>query len=54
MRGQTIQDLQHLLLDSTTHFVVVMDEEGINVVGIVTLHDLLRAQTAAAERAADS
>jgi CIC family chloride channel protein len=52
LRGQTIQDLQQLLIESTTQFVVVLDREGGSVVGVVTLHDLLRAQ-AAAERAAE-
>jgi CBS domain containing-hemolysin-like protein len=54
LRGQTIQDLQQLLLDSTTQFVVVLDQMGGKVVGVVTLHDLLRSQTAAAERVAES
>ncbi len=53
LRGQTIQDLQQLLIESTTQFVVVLDREGGSVVGVVTLHDLLRAQVAAAERAAE-
>ena len=53
LRGQTIQDLQQLLLDSTTQFVVVLDQKGGKVVGVVTLHDLLRSQTAAAERAVE-
>jgi CIC family chloride channel protein len=52
LREQTIEDLQQLLLDSTTQFVVVLDQMGGSVVGVVTLHDLLRSQAAAAERAA--
>jgi len=54
LRGQTIQDLQQLLLDSTTQFVVILSEKKGNVMGLVTLHDLLRAQAAAAERMAES
>jgi len=39
----TILELQKLLLDSTTQFVVVTDRAGA-IQGVVTLHDLLRAQ----------
>lgn len=53
-REQTIQDLQQLLLDSTTQFVVVLDHKRGSVVGVVTLHDLLRSQLAAAERVAEA
>ncbi|HSA01614.1 MAG TPA: chloride channel protein [Candidatus Paceibacterota bacterium] len=53
-RNQTIQDLQQLLIDSTTQFLVVMDEEGKRVLGVVTLHDLLRSQAAAAEQYSDA
>jgi len=54
LRGQTIQDLQQLLLDSTTQFVVVLDRNEGKVIGVVTLHDLLRSQAAASERGAES
>jgi chloride channel protein, CIC family len=45
---QTIRDLQTLLIDSTTQFVVVVDERG-GVQGVITLHDLLRAEVQKAE-----
>lgn len=41
--ADTILELQKLLIDSTTQFVVVTDEKGA-VQGVITLHDLLRAQ----------
>lgn len=44
---QTIRDLQTLLLDSPTGMAVVCD--GPKLLGIVTLHDLLRAQINAAQ-----
>jgi CIC family chloride channel protein len=40
---QTILELQKLLIDSTTQFVVVTDRDG-GMQGVITLHDLLRAQ----------
>jgi CIC family chloride channel protein len=40
---QTVLDLQKLLIDSTTQFVVVTDGDG-GIQGVITLHDLLRAQ----------
>jgi CIC family chloride channel protein len=49
--GQTIRQLQALLIESTTQLVVLTDTEGQNVVGVVTLHDLLRAEV---EKAKDS
>jgi chloride channel protein, CIC family len=45
---QTIRDLQTLLIDSTTQFVVVVDDKGA-VQGVITLHDLLRAEVQKAE-----
>jgi chloride channel protein, CIC family len=45
---QTIRDLQTLLINSTTQFVVVVDERGA-VQGVITLHDLLRAEVQKAE-----
>ena len=46
-------DLQGLLIQSDTHLVVVLDKEGGAVIGLVTLHDLLRAEAAMAEKAVD-
>ena len=42
--GQTIRQLQARLIESTTQLVVLMDAEGQNVLALVTLHDLLRAE----------
>jgi CIC family chloride channel protein len=46
--GQTVRDLQTLLINSTTQFVVVLNEEGA-IQGVITLHDLLRAEVRSAE-----
>jgi chloride channel protein, CIC family len=43
--SQTIRELQMLLVESNQHVVVVMDGPDGKVLGLVTLHDLLRAQT---------
>ncbi|MEI9865004.1 MAG: chloride channel protein [Limisphaerales bacterium] len=51
LRDETIGKLQHLLVESDTHLVVVLDRPEGKVVGLVTLHDLLRAQTAMAQSA---
>jgi chloride channel protein, CIC family len=40
---QTIRDLQTLLIASSTNFVVVTDGKG-RILGVITLHDLLRAE----------
>jgi CIC family chloride channel protein len=45
---QTIRELQTLLINSTTQFVVVVDDSGV-VQGEITLHDLLRAEVQKAE-----
>lgn len=44
LRNQTVSDLQNLLIDSETHFVVLVDRPGGEVIGLITLHDLLRAE----------
>ena len=43
LREQTIRDLQGLLIESTSQFVVLLDRPDGKVLGLVTLHDLLRA-----------
>lgn len=48
-RTETIRDLQFSLIESTTQLVVVLDRQGGKVVGLVTLHDLLRAQASYAQ-----
>jgi chloride channel protein, CIC family len=50
LRGQSIRDLQRLLIESTTHFAVVRDREDGAVVGLVTLHDLLRREADLAQK----
>ena len=50
LRDQTIGTLQQLLIESDTHFVTVLDRLEGQVVGLVTLHDLLRAQSAMTQR----
>ena len=42
--GHTIRQLQVLLIESSTHLVVLTDADGQAVLGVVTLHDLLRAE----------
>jgi CIC family chloride channel protein len=49
-RDQTIHNLQKLLIEAAAQCVVVLDREGGTVVGLVTLHDLLRAQAAMAQQ----
>ncbi|MGA2180235.1 MAG: CBS domain-containing protein [Verrucomicrobiota bacterium] len=44
LREQTIRDLQRLLIESTSHLVVVLDRPDGRALGLVTLHDLLRAE----------
>jgi CBS domain-containing protein len=51
LRGQTIRELQVALIESNSQFVVLLDRLDGKIVGLVTLHDLLRAQT---ERAGNS
>ena len=42
--NQSIRQLHTLLIESPTQFVVLCDEAGEKVLGVVTLHDLLRAE----------
>jgi CIC family chloride channel protein len=46
---QTIRDLQSKLIDSTSLMAVVLDRPGGQILGLVTLHDLLRAEVAIAK-----
>ncbi|MCS1407757.1 MAG: H(+)/Cl(-) exchange transporter ClcA [Verrucomicrobia subdivision 3 bacterium] len=41
---ETIKELQFHLIESSTGFVAVLDRKGGNMIGLVTLHDLLRAE----------
>jgi CIC family chloride channel protein len=51
LREQTISALQMLLVESDTHFVIVLERNNGAVIGLVTLHDLLRAETEMAHKA---
>jgi CIC family chloride channel protein len=42
--SQSIRDLQMLLMESNHGLVVLLERQGGSVLGLVTLHDLLRAQ----------
>jgi CIC family chloride channel protein len=53
LREDKIGKLQKLLIESETQFVVVLDRPAGQVVGLVTLHDLLRAQSMMAQRGED-
>ena len=53
LRTETVGKLQMLLIESDTQFVIVLERAEGQVVGLVTLHDLLRAQTEMAQRAED-
>jgi len=49
LRHETIGQLQKLLIESDTQFVVVLDRPNGKLIGLVTLHDLLRAQITLAQ-----
>jgi len=51
LREQTVAELQMMLIESETQFVIVLDRKEGDVIGLVTLHDLLRAESAMAQRA---
>jgi CIC family chloride channel protein len=48
--NESIRELQLLLIESTTGVVVVTDRKDGRVLGLVTLHDLFRAEVSIAER----
>jgi CIC family chloride channel protein len=41
---QTVRKLQGLLVESPINFVILVGEDGGKILGIITLHDLLRAE----------
>ena len=47
--GETVRHLQRILIESRDGLVGVVDRTGGRLLGVVTLHDLLRAEVAAAE-----
>jgi chloride channel protein, CIC family len=48
---QTIRELEALLIESPTGMAVISDAENEKLIGVVTLHDLLRAQINAVQNA---
>jgi chloride channel protein, CIC family len=52
--GQSIRELQGLLIESASQAVVLLDRPGGTVIGLVTLHDLLRAEMAKAKSAEET
>jgi len=46
--GQTIRELQSLLIESTALMVILLDEPKGKILGLITLHDLLRAEVSVA------
>ena len=46
---QTVSELQSLLIDSTALMVVLLDDPKGKILGLITLHDLLRAEVSAAK-----
>ncbi len=48
LRDRTVRDLQNLLINSTTMLVLIVDERH-RLIGVITLHDLLRAEVSVAE-----
>jgi len=51
LREHTVASLQKLLIESDTLFVVILDRQDGDVIGLVTLHDLLRAESMMAQQA---
>lgn len=50
LREQTVASLQRALIESDAHIVAVLDRKDGEVVGLVTLHDLLRTESAMAQQ----
>ena len=50
LREQTVGELQKALIEADTHLVLVLDRKNGEVIGLVTLHDLLRAESALAQQ----
>jgi CIC family chloride channel protein len=48
--GNTIRDSQNLLIESQTATLILSDKPDGKVLGIVTLHDVLRAQVSMSDR----
>lgn len=52
LRNQSVAELQARLIESNSMIVVLLERPGGQVLGVVTLHDLLRAQAALSEAGA--
>lgn len=50
---ETIRELQFRLIESTTGFVTVLDRKDGKMIGLVTLHDLLRAEVSITKESTD-
>jgi chloride channel protein, CIC family len=50
---QTVRELQHLLIQSPSGIVVLLAGANGDVIGLVTLHDLLRAEVSLADQSAE-
>jgi len=48
--GEIIREMQNRFIDASTGFIVVSDNPGGRILGVVTLHDVLRAQVSMSER----
>jgi CIC family chloride channel protein len=51
--NQSIGELQNLIIESSTLLVVVLDQASGRVLGLITLHDMLRAQASFAKGGED-
>ncbi|MGZ5546078.1 MAG: CBS domain-containing protein, partial [Limisphaerales bacterium] len=51
--GQTIRELQAMLIQSASQFFVIADSPQSPMVGVVTLHDILRAEVEKASQTDD-
>ena len=47
--AQTVRELRSLLIESTALMVVLLDQPKGKILGLVTLHDLLRAEVSVAK-----
>ncbi len=52
LRNQSVVELQTRLIESNSMIVLLVEGPGGQVLGVVTLHDLLRAQAAMSEAGA--
>jgi CIC family chloride channel protein len=48
--SQSIRDVEMLLIESPAHVVILRDHDDGKILGLLTLHDLLRAEVSFAEQ----